>query len=165
MKNKQKIRHVISLIVLFAIILTAGCISSNSKESEITANAFASGVDNKITLYKSPTCGCCVGYAAELERNGFDVETIKIKDMSTIKTQYDIPLNVDSCHTAVFGDYFVEGHVPIEVVTQMLMDQPEIDGIALPDMPSGSTGMPGQKTGPWQIYSITNGIVEDYTIV
>jgi hypothetical protein len=44
----------------------------------------------------------------------------------------------------------VEGHVPADVVKQMLNEKPEIVGIAVPGMPIGSPGMevegrPAQK--------------------
>ncbi len=41
--------------------------------------------------------------------------------------------------------YFIEGHVPIEAIEKLLTEKPEIDGIALPQMPSGSPGMSGFK--------------------
>jgi len=37
--------------------------------------------------------------------------------------------------------YFIEGHIPIEAIEKLLTEKPEIDGIALPEMPSGSPGM------------------------
>jgi hypothetical protein len=48
-----------------------------------------------------------------------------------------------SCHTAKIGNYIVEGHVPAAAVAKLLEQQPEIKGIALPGMPSGSPGMDG----------------------
>ncbi len=53
--------------------------------------------------------------------------------------------------------YFIEGHVPIEAIEKLLTEKPEIDGIALPGMPSGSPGMPGFKLSPFKIHSVKNG--------
>ena len=109
----------------------------------------------RVVVYKSPTCGCCGNYIKYLEDAGYHVDTVKIDDMSEIKQKYGIPENMESCHTAIFGDYVVEGHIPLEVVEKMLVDKPDIKGIALPDMPAGSPGMPGTKVEPFTIYSLT----------
>jgi hypothetical protein len=53
--------------------------------------------------------------------------------------------------------YFIEGHIPIEAIEKILTEKPEINGIALPQMPSGSSGMPGFKLSPFKIHSIKNG--------
>lgn len=98
-----------------------------------------------------------------MEDEGFSVETVRTSDISSIKARYGIPANMESCHTAVIGDYFVEGHVPEEIIQKMLSEQPDIDGIMLPRMPSGSPGMPGQKTGVWIIYQLKDGEVSEYT--
>lgn len=115
-----------------------------------------------VTMYKSSSCGCCVGHAAELERNGFDVEIIPTYDMKSIKTKYNIPPEMESCHTAIVGNYFVEGHVPIKAINKLLEENPDIDGISLPGMPAGSPGMPGVKSGEWIIYSLSNGSYSEF---
>lgn len=109
-----------------------------------------------ITLYKSPNCGCCVGHAAELGRIGFDVEIIPIDYIGYIKTKYNIPQNMQSCHTSIIENYFVEGHVPIKAINRLIEEKPDIQGISLPRMPSGSPGMPGIKQGDFVIYSLDN---------
>jgi len=53
--------------------------------------------------------------------------------------------------------YFIEGHIPIEAIEKLLTEKPEIDGIALLEMPSGSPGMLGFKLAPFKIHSIKNG--------
>ena len=53
--------------------------------------------------------------------------------------------------------YFVEGHIPIEAINKLLTEKPEIDGVVLPEIPSGSPGMPGFKIEKWKIHSIKNG--------
>jgi hypothetical protein len=64
---------------------------------------------------------------------------------------------MESCHTTVIDGYFVEGHVPFEAIEKLLAERPDIDGIALPDMPAGSPGMPGRKSGPFDIYQVKDG--------
>lgn len=106
------------------------------------------------TVYRSLTCGCCLGYSTELEKQGFvvRVESLREKDMDVIKKQYGIPSEKQSCHTTVIGDYFVEGHVPFEAIEKLLAEKPNIDGIGLPGMPLGTPGMPGMKSASYEIY-------------
>lgn len=67
-----------------------------------------------------------------------------------------------SCHTAVIADYFVEGHIPIEAIEKLLEEKPGIDGIALPGMPTGSPGMPGQQTEAFKIYALSAGTASEF---
>jgi hypothetical protein len=90
------------------------------------------------------------------------VESIRTDEFVQIKDDFGIPTHMHSCHTTVIGDYFVEGHVPIEAVRKLLDEQPPIDGIALPGMPQGSPGMGGEKLLGFVIYSITDGRVEQF---
>jgi|GEM_PF-3890056 len=62
----------------------------------------------KATMYKSPTCGCCVEYTEYLKKQGFEVEVIKTEDMASIKDEHQIPSNMESCHTLVIDNYFIE---------------------------------------------------------
>ncbi|PIR78701.1 MAG: CopG family transcriptional regulator [Candidatus Magasanikbacteria bacterium CG10_big_fil_rev_8_21_14_0_10_36_16] len=107
-----------------------------------------------ITVYKSQTCGCCGVYITYLRNRGFDVNVETMDDMDAIKKKYDIPKDKQSCHTSIIDDYVVEGHVPLEAINKMLDKKPTINGIALPDMPAGSPGMPGNKQGLFTIYSL-----------
>ena len=145
--------------ILLLLIIIAGC-----SQPQNTGTG-SSNDGNKITVFKSSTCGCCVGWIAELEKQGFDVEARDVADMRSIKQEYNIPRELESCHTAVVGDYFIEGHVPIEAVNELLEEQPDIDGIALPRMPAGSPGMPGVKREPFKIYALSNGEISDFMTI
>lgn len=107
-------------------------------------------------VYYSSSCGCCVNYIGYLRDNGLDVKPVLTEDMDTIKNGMGIPAGMRSCHTVKIGNYFVEGHVPVKAMEKLLQERPEIDGIALPGMPSGSPGMPGGKV-PFEIFSISKG--------
>jgi hypothetical protein len=141
---------VLILIVVFVLI------SSNKTNNDLTNSK------GDITIYKSPTCGCCVKYSAYLKDQGYNVEIITAQDMQSIKNKHQIPSNLESCHTSIVGEYFVEGHVPIEVIQKLLEEKPNIDGISLPEMPAGTPGMPGTKSEEWQIYSLKDGQVNKY---
>jgi hypothetical protein len=100
-----------------------------------------------------------------LQENGVTVETVMVDDTATIKEEYGVPEDLWSCHTMILGGYYIEGHVPIDVVLRLLDERPPIDGIALPGMPSGSPGMDGEKDGPWVIYAITGSSFEEFVTV
>ena len=152
MKNKNIIIGVIVILGIISLIVMAFAFSGNMSKSN----------NKKVVLYKSPTCGCCVEYSAYLEQNGYEVETIVKNDMSTIKNQYGIPRDKESCHTMVVDGYTVEGHVPVELVNQLLDERPNIDGIGLAGMPAGSPGMPGTKREAFDIYSLQDGVADSY---
>lgn len=113
------------------------------------------------TVYKEPNCGCCNGYIAALEERGFTVE-VKSQDTQSVKEQYGIVSERQSCHTTVIGDYFIEGHVPIAAVEKLLLEQPDIDGIGLSGMPLGTPGMPGIKQAPYEIYQKQGPLYSSY---
>ncbi len=115
-----------------------------------------------VTVYSSPTCGCCREYESYLEKSGFAVESIKTDDLTEVKDSFGIPEEMRSCHTAVIDQYFVEGHVPVEAIRKLLEEQPPIAGIALPGMPPGSPGMGGDKELPFTIYAIVDGEAEEF---
>ncbi|MCV6608932.1 MAG: DUF411 domain-containing protein [Campylobacterales bacterium] len=97
--------------------------------------------ENHMTVYKSKYCGCCGKWVEHMEKNGYKVKTIIREDMTSVKQELGVPMNLQSCHTAIVNGYLVEGHVPADVVDKMLKEKPKIKGIASPGMPMGSPGM------------------------
>ena len=116
-------------------------------------------INNKqiVEVFKTPSCGCCYGYVLFLEEEKFEVKQTDMRSLHTIKQKYNIPVEMQSCHTTIMGKYFIEGHVPFEAVNKLLKEQPDIDGIALPGMPIGTPGMPGDKDEPYVIYQLKDG--------
>ena len=110
-----------------------------------------------VEVFKTPSCGCCYGYVLFLEKEKFKVKQTDMRSLHTIKQKYNIPVEMQSCHTTIMGKYFIEGHVPFEAVNKLLKEQPDIDGIALPGMPIGTPGMPGDKDEPYVIYQLKDG--------
>jgi len=74
-----------------------------------------------------------------------------VNDINLIKRSYGIPPALASCHTAVVGDYLVEGHVPAEDIVQLLKQKPVIKGITVPGMPIGSPGMEGNNPQAYDV--------------
>ncbi len=107
-----------------------------------------------VTLYKTPSCGCCKGYVAYLRRAGYRVEAVDLEDLSPTKRMLGIPPELESCHTAAIDGYIVEGHVPVADIEHLLAERPDIPGIALPGMPEGAPGMPGPKPDQLTLYTI-----------
>ena len=110
-----------------------------------------------VEVFKTPSCGCCYGYVLFLKEEKFNVKQTDMRSLHLIKKKYNIPLEMQSCHTTILGKYFIEGHVPIEAINKLLKEQPDIDGIALPGMPIGTPGMPGEKEEPYVIYQLVDG--------
>ncbi len=151
--------------LIFILFLSAWIASFTVKKNYLSPKKKPANNQTKITLYKSPNCGCCVKYVDYLRKNHFDVEVVPTVKMEQIKDKYNIPRQMESCHTAVIGKYFIEGHIPIEVINKLLKDKPLIDGIALPNMPAGTPGMPGTKQGSWIIYSLKGGDYNNYLTI
>lgn len=110
-------------------------------------------------VYRSANCGCCGQYIAYLKQKGITVEEKIVgnedADLGAVKQQFAVPPQLQSCHTMRIGDYTVEGHVPISAIVKLLAEKPPVAGIALPGMPIGSPGMPGAKSGSFEVRSFT----------
>lgn len=112
------------------------------------ARAFA---PSPMTVYKSPTCGCCKEWIKHVEANGFACKVIERDDLTPIKRQLGVPKNMESCHTAIVGKYLIEGHVPADLIKDLLAKRPDVLGLAVPGM---IVGTPGMETGPAQPYKV-----------
>jgi hypothetical protein len=96
-----------------------------------------------MTVYKSPTCGCCSAWIEHVEKAGFRVVARDLPDLTEMKAAFGVPRALESCHTAQVGGYLVEGHVPADLIQRMLRERPTARGLAVPGMPIGSPGMEG----------------------
>ncbi|HEX6644620.1 MAG TPA: DUF411 domain-containing protein [Gemmatimonadales bacterium] len=94
-----------------------------------------------ITVYKSPTCGCCKNWVDHVKAAGFAVEVHDVDNLSDIKADAGVPATTRSCHTAIVGGYAIEGHVPAATIERLLKEKPAIAGVAVAGMPVGSPGM------------------------
>ncbi len=98
-------------------------------------------VATPITVYKSPTCGCCGKWVEHMKAAGFNPKVTDLPNVSTVKQSMGVPSHLQSCHTSSIEGYAIEGHVPADVIRQLLKEKPKIVGIAVPGMPIGSPGM------------------------
>lgn len=147
-------KFIIGILVLIALG-TIGLMASGSF-SKRDANVKPANNGLIASLYKSPSCGCCGQYASYLEKKGYGLEIENIQDMSQIKEEYGVPYELESCHTTEIDGYVVEGHIPEVAINKLLTERPDIKGIGMAGMPSGSPGMPGPKNSDFVIYEITH---------
>ncbi len=111
-----------------------------------------SSQSEKITVYRSPTCGCCGLWLQHLEKHGFAVNDVKTTDMQAVKQKYGVKPEWASCHTALVGGYVVEGHVPAADIKKLLQEKPAVIGVSVPQMPHGTPGM--EMSGHKQPFSV-----------
>ena len=152
-------RHVarFGLWVVLGAFLVGCSPAAQSAATPATPTANAAVASSEIYVYKSPTCTCCHEWESYLTANGYTVKSVPTDSMPELKSQMNVPESAWSCHTAVIGGYLVEGHVPGEAINALLASRPGIDGIALPGMPAGSPGMPGEKAAPFDVLALSDG--------
>lgn len=110
-----------------------------------------------ITVYKSPTCGCCAQWVDRLKEAGFSVAVDDRADLEAIKAKYGVPQDLVSCHTGVIGELAIEGHVPPADIKKFMSRRRKSLGIAVAGMPTNSPGMemegtPNQPFTVWEFY-------------
>ncbi|MBX9615196.1 MAG: DUF411 domain-containing protein [Caulobacteraceae bacterium] len=113
----------------------------------------------ELVVYKSPTCGCCTAWVDHMRAAGFRARIIEQSDLTPIRKARGIPDAMASCHTALIGDYALEGHVPAQDVRRLLAERPEAIGLAVPAMPLGSPGMemPDGRKQPFETLLVMRG--------
>ncbi len=145
---KKKMNKVV-IIAALAVLFGYAFYAFPQKEKE----------ENKLVLFSSATayydtsCGCCAQHLVYLKNAGVDLKTETKIPIGEVKRKHNIPYELMSCHTTIINGYIIEGHMPVEAINKLLEEKPEIRGIALAGMPSGSPGMPGIKTETWTIYA------------
>jgi len=153
MNFKKFFSKSVTLVVLSISFFLIFIFATNKQD----ASAVTKVNKYNVEVFKTASCGCCYGYVLFLEEEKFKVKQTDMRSLHLIKKKYNIPLKMQSCHTTILGKYFIEGHVPIEAINKLLKEQPDIDGIALPGMPTGTPGMPGEKEEPYVIYQLVDG--------
>ena len=82
---------------------------------------------------------------------GFDVIVHIVESLDKVPGRDRVPAKLRSCHLGTIGPYAVEGHIPADVVKDLLRKRPNVDGIAVPGMPAGSPGMESPSPVPYEI--------------
>lgn len=108
-----------------------------------------------MTVFKSPTCGCCAKWIEHARAGGFTVKVVEVDDIMAAKAKQGVPDKLASCHTSLVGGYVVEGHVPAADIKKLLAAKPKARGIAVPGMPAGAPGMEAGFTQPYETLLFT----------
>ena len=107
-----------------------------------------------VTVYRSPSCGCCGGWIDYMKKQGFQTKDLLISEMGAVKQKYKVPGKLTSCHTAIVDGYVIEGHVPASDIKRLLKEKPNVAGISVPQMPVGAPGMEaGDRRDPFTVFS------------
>jgi len=130
--KKEEMRTITFLLrQFFFFVLLLGSTLSVVMSSELS-----------ITVWKSPTCGCCHAWVEYLVDNGFVVTAHNVDSVVPVKKELGLTNPaLYSCHTALIDGYVVEGHVPASDIKRLLTERPDIVGITAPGMPQMSPGM------------------------
>jgi hypothetical protein len=137
-----------TLLIAAASVLVVSAVSSGQQKPKPIA----------MSVYKSPSCGCCSLWVDYMRKNGFDAKVQDVENIGALKLKLGVREEFSSCHTTEVGGYIVEGHVPVEAVQRLLKERPKIAGIAVPGMPAGSPGMevPSGKKDSYNILAFTS---------
>lgn len=138
-----KVNKIVRNVIGISFAGTVLALGSACADDSANAAAVAAAKPIAIKVYKTPQCGCCKAWVEHLSKNGFQVETMDMPDLALVKQKYGVTPALEACHTAVVGNYVVEGHVPADVIKRLLKERPAVVGIAVPGMPAGSPGMEG----------------------
>lgn len=132
-------------------VITEAVSANKSVQDEETALS-AQALD--ITVYRSPSCGCCGAWIDYLKTQGFQTTNLLASDMEAVKQKYNVPDKLASCHTAVINGYVIEGHVPADDIKRLLKEKPSVAGLSVPQMPIGAPGMEaGNRRDPFTVFS------------
>lgn len=147
----------IGLLGLLLSLVLAACGAPASEQAASGAPAARAEPTRMMTVYKSPTCGCCSDWVSYIEEHGYTVTVEEMADVTPIKAEHGVPRSLQSCHTALVDGYVVEGHVPVAEIERLLSERPAVTGIAVPGMPVGSPGMEvdGVAPQPFDVVSFT----------
>ncbi|MEX0772238.1 MAG: DUF411 domain-containing protein [Balneolales bacterium] len=133
------------------ILLVLGAILWNQVFQSNPDTETATKKDLEITMYRADGCNCCIKWSDYLITEGFTVNEQLVGNLSEIKSDNNIPSELESCHTATIDGYVVEGHVPAEDIRRLVSEQPDAIGISVPKMPMGSPGMEGPREDPYNV--------------
>ncbi len=150
---------------LFISSFFTGLLLSFAAQSALAQQTLATILD----VYKTETCGCCNGWIDHMTLNDFVSTVHHPDDINAVKDELGIPVQLQSCHTAVSKDgYVFEGHVPAKFIKQFMAAPPaDAKGLLVPGMPLESPGMEvGGKFTPYDILLLNkDGTTEVYVSV
>ena len=116
-----------------------------------------------LKVVKTPTCGCCTAWVDHVRQAGFQVEAQDVDQdaLYALKNRLQIAPELAGCHTAVVGDYFIEGHVPAEDIARLLSEQPAARGLSA----SGNRPRSSRRkiTRSLMVFRLKSAVVDERT--
>lgn len=110
-----------------------------------TSSAFAEKAP-RVEAFRNASCACCGSWVEHMRRNGFEVITHDVADVTAEREKLGMPERLGSCHSATVGGYVIEGHVPAADIRRLQQEKPKAIGLAVPGMVPSSPGMAGPRT-------------------
>jgi hypothetical protein len=144
-------------IAAVAATVTVGIAAATGSGTAPVPPSAASAQSVEVTVWKSPTCGCCSKWVEHMAAAGFKVTARDTSDMQAVKRRLAVPDAMGSCHTAVVQGYVIEGHVPAADIQRLLREKPKVTGLAVPGMVTGSPGMEGGRSDPYEVVAFGDG--------
>lgn len=147
-----------TLLPALAVALAACGPTDAGQRTALAQPAAATVADTTLpvmTIYKTPTCGCCQKWVEHVQQAGFRVEVHDLNDLAEVKREHGVPGALQSCHTALVGRYVIEGHVPAGDIRRLLTENRDVAGLAVPGMPAGSPGMEGFYKQKYDVFAFT----------
>lgn len=154
--NRSSRRNFMAALGATATAAVAGCGAQSGDTDPTVDEDIVGTLLGSVTMYKSPTCECCKKYGDHLAAvDDVTMSTSETDDLSGVKSDFDVPGDLESCHTIDAGEYVIEGHVPLVALEKLATERPDVRGIALAGMPAGSPGMSGTKEGTFTVYAFS----------
>lgn len=122
-------------LLCLAAVLSAPTFADESRLPPATADL------PPVEVFVPTPCLACIDWAEHLRNAGFVVKITPSDDLAALKRRLKVPTDLESRHTATVAGYFVEGHVPVEDILQLLKEQPPARGLAVPGLPRGAPGL------------------------
>jgi hypothetical protein len=143
----------------FLQVFTTATTSALFSRSGVAANVLPT-----VVAYRNPGCGCCEKWTGHMKTAGFEIVMEDDADLATRKTKLGVPEKLAGCHTALIGNYVIEGHVPPDDIIRFLAEKPDALGLAVAGMPIGSPGMEmGESREPFDVIMFkADGSSESY---
>ncbi len=139
------------MVVAGVLLLGAAAIGG------VAATGSRPAAAQEVTVWASPSCGCCGKWVEHMRAEGFQVTVNSVDDLEPMKRANGVPAPLGSCHTAVVDGYVLEGHVPAADARRLLAERPAARGLSVPGMPQSAPGMdiPGE---PYSVILFGDGM-------
>ena len=86
----------------------------------------------RLTAYRTPNCGCCLGWVGHMRQTGFDVRVVDLARLDPVLRGAGVPLELEGCHVALLGPHSFSVHVPAAAIRRFLADPGAWRGLAVP---------------------------------